>query len=257
MKSSSNPIRSKRATARRGVLLAAFIVLAVLFLPISIFSGIATAAPIDYVLTGSFDTVNFPEGSQGPGPFDNRPFTIDWTVPNPTLPDDPFGTRYFVDATLSITGIGTFQQSVTWSLSPFGISYGLGGFNNVLVNGDSLFFGICGGGSCNDPILYNQDPFNPVLFTGTFPLGLDASCTVSAPCLNAQTNYFGTEFIGTRYFGTLTVTEGATPIPEPTTLVLMILGLAGLGYTRRRIRTRSVRWLRKLPSQVDSRVVVG
>ena len=186
---------------------------------------LAEATPINYSLSGTFDTVNFPPEAIGPGPFDNRLFTIDWTVPHPTLPDDPFGTRYFVDATLSITGIGTFQQSVTWSLSTFVISYGLGGFNNVLVNGDSLFFGICGGGSCNDPVLYNQNPFNPVLFTGTFPLGLDSSCSAGAPCLNAQANYFfdGTGF-GTRYFGTLTVSS----VPEPSTWLLLGSGLMGL-----------------------------
>ena len=185
---------------------------------------LAEATPINYSLSGTFDTVNFPPEAIGPGPFDNRLFTIDWTVPNPTLPDDPFGTRYFVDATLSITGIGTFQQSVTWSLSTFGINYGLGGFNNVLVNGDSLFFGICGGGSCNDPVLYNQNPFNPVLFTGTFPLGLDSSCSVSAPCLNAQANYNGGTFSSTRYFGTLT----ASAVPEPSAWLLLGSGLMGL-----------------------------
>ena len=187
---------------------------------------LAEATPINYSLSGTFDTVNFPPEAIGPGPFDNRLFTIDWTVPNPTLPDDPFGTGYFVDATLSISGIGTFQQSVTWSLSTFGISYGLGGFNNVLVNGDSLFFGICGGGSCDDPVLYNKDPFNPVLFTGTFPLGLDSSCSNGgAPCLNAQANYFlgGTGF-STRYFGTLTVSA----VPEPSTWLLLGSGLMGL-----------------------------
>ncbi len=203
------------------------------------FSAIAAAEPINYLLIGTFDTVNFPPGAQGPGPFDNRAFSIQWTVSDPSKPFDPFGTRYQVEASLSIDGVGAFQQNVIWSLSPFVISYGLGGFTDVLAPGDSLFFGICSGGECTDPVLYNRDPFNPVLLTGTFPLGLDSSCAGPAPCLNAQANYFSTEpFIGTRYFGTLSVTEGA--IPEPANLTLITLALACLSYKCRRGDTKAV-----------------
>ena len=44
------------------------------------------ATPINYSLSGTFDTVNFPPEAIGPGPFDNRLFTIDWTVPIPHYP---------------------------------------------------------------------------------------------------------------------------------------------------------------------------
>ena len=86
----------------------------------------APAVPINYVLTGVFDTVNFPE--PGTGPLDHRQFTIEWTVLDPSNPPDPFGTRYFVDASLTIDGIGSFDQAVVWSLSTFVTNYGLGPF---------------------------------------------------------------------------------------------------------------------------------
>ena len=108
-------------------------------------------------------------------------------------------------------------------------------FTDILAPGDSLFFGICGGGACNDPILYNRDPFNPVLFTGTFPLGLDSSCTFDAPCLNAQSNYFGDAFFSTRYFGDLVVT--ASEAPEPATILLLSAGVASIIAKRQRRRT--------------------
>jgi hypothetical protein len=143
-------------------------------------------------------------------------------------------THYVVDASLSIGGIGTFRQTASWSLSTT-FSSSLTGFSDVLVPGDLLGFGICGGGACNDPVLFNLNPFNPVLFTGTFPLGLDSSCAVSAPCLNAQAVYISAgQAFGTRFFGTLTVTEGAAAVSEPCTLALFILGLVGLGSTCRR-----------------------
>ena len=203
-------------------------------LMVTIFPVTASAVPINYVLTGVFDTVNFPEPG-AIGPLDQREFTIEWTVPDAANPTDPFGTSYFVDASLAIDGVGSFDQTVVWSLNPFVISYGRGPFTNILTTGDSLFFGICGGGACNDPNLYNRDPFNPVLFTGTFPLGLDSSCAFDAPCLNAQTNYFGETFFGTRYFGTLIVT--ASDVPEPATILLLGAGVTGLIARRQRRRT--------------------
>lgn len=205
---------------------------AVALLLVVVTPAASVAAPITYVLTGVFDTVNFPES--GSGPFDHREFTITWTVPDPSDPLFPFTTLYLVNASLSIDGIGAFEQTVAWSLSIFGTSYSLGGFSDILSSGDSLFFGICSGGACNDPILYNRDPFNPVLFTGTFPLGLDSSCAFDSPCLNAQANYFGDVSYSTRYTGSLVAT--AADVPEPATVLVLATGAVAVASRRRRLR---------------------
>ena len=42
-------------------------------------------------------------------------------------------------------------------------------------------------------------------------------------------------FAEANFFSTIDLTVDATDIPEPTTILLLGLGLAGLGYTRRRL----------------------
>jgi hypothetical protein len=164
------------------------------------------AVPLHYDWTGTFE--------DGTGPFNNRNFSITFTIPDPA--DTDLAVRYTVDASLTIDEIGTFEQTVIvdfgFPSTTMGIS-GLG-FQNILVAGDSMYFGICTGGSCNDPILWNGDPSNPVLFTGTFTLGLDSSCSVSAPCSNAIANWFdGMGGVSTtNYQGTLVVSSGGSEI---------------------------------------------
>lgn len=169
--------------------------------------------PINYALEGTFGEVWLPEDFIGAGPFDDRNFRLTWTVPNPSEPDDPLGTRYFVDATLTIEGIGTYSQVVAWELPTYALVYGLVAFENILEPNDNIAFGICTGGICEDPfrpILWNQDPYKPELFTGTFALGPNLFCS-TPPCNSTFANYFfpgdngGFDAITTLYSGTLRV----------------------------------------------------
>ena len=196
----------------------------------------AATLPVQYVLDGTFTTVS---GSTAPGPFDGRNFNITWSVPDPTAPDDPFGATYLVNASLTIEGIGSFQQGVAWQLSPYTYAVGLVSFQGILTPDDNIAFGICSGGACSDPILWNQDPLNPELFTGVFALGSDSSCAFSAPCLNAIANYFfpnesgGFDAITTLYVGTLY----ATTVPISPTIWLFGSGIFGLASFGNRKKT--------------------
>lgn len=185
----------------------------------------AQAIPLMYDWTGAF--------VDGTGPFNNRDFSITFTILDPAVVD--LSVTYTVDASLNIVGIGTYNQTVNVAFANFTtttMSIVGTGFQNILEPGDSMYFGICTGGSCNDPILWNGDASNPVLFTGTFALGLDSSCSVSAPCNNAIANWF--DGVGgsttTPYQGTLIVSE----VPVPAALWLFGSGLLGLvGIARR------------------------
>lgn len=146
---------------------------------------------IAYTWTGTFEP--------GAGPFNGRNFEIMFTIDAPSSPDVP-GARdaaYFVDATLNIDGIGTFGQEVA-SVFKGRPALGLGGyerwFRDVLIPGDSLFFGIGTGGATDAPSLWNvpplSEPTGSALYTGSFPLGLDSQCIPAPPCNNAIANYF-------------------------------------------------------------------
>lgn len=189
----------------------------------------AASLPVQYVMEGRFTTV---WDSTPPGPFDDRNFVVRWTVPDPSMPDCTFCTSWdFLSATLSIEGIGVFKQDVSWTLTPGRINYSLGPFLGIRTPEDISGFGICGGGACLDPLLWNQDPLSPELFTGVFPLGLDSSCAGPAPCLNATMNYSdGSDAYVTPFVGTLT----ATTIPIPPSLWLFSSGLFGLIEISRR-----------------------
>jgi len=206
---------------------AAFSVLLILLsIPCAV---LAANTPIHYQWDGTFEA--------GSGPLNGRSFTIEFTAADPSV---AYGAEYFVDAKLSLAGVGIYEQSTWFRFASYAATTaGLGGFTDVLSPGDSLFFGICTGGSCNEPILWNVNPESPVLFTGSFPLGLTSSCTFpEESCGNAFANYFDGQGGGntTSYVGNLV----ATAVPEPGTVALMSIGLAGIGLTRRRW-TRSLR----------------
>jgi len=161
---------------------------------------------IVYTWTGTFEP--------GSGPFNERDFEISFIIDDPSSPDVP-GSRdagYFVDATLNIQGIGTFEQEVA-SVFKGRPALGLGGyerwFRDVLIPGDSLFFVIGTGGATDAPALWNVPPLNEptgsALYTGSFPLGLDSQCVPAPPCNNAIANYFDGMggSITTEYMGNL------------------------------------------------------
>jgi hypothetical protein len=193
---------------------------------VALFSGAVRATPIHYDWSGVFES--------GQGTLNNRAFTIGFTVPDPSV----FGAEYQVDASLVIAGIGAWQQPVVFNFSDYTTTtVGLGGFTNILQSGDSLYFGICTGGQCNDPVLWNGIPDNPVLNTGTFALGLESSCRFPDECNNAIGTWFDGQggAITTRYSGTLVVAE----VPEPSTAPLLVAALAVLlagPYPRRQGR---------------------
>jgi len=144
----------------------------------------ACTQPIEYTWTGTFKEVS--------GPFDHLEFTISFVVGDPSSPltPDMFFANYRVDARLDMETIGVLDKQVGVNFGIPGTTVGLGSWENVLMQGDSLSFGICTGGACNDPILWNRNGREPVLFTGEFPLGLDSSCYADPPCNNAIANYF-------------------------------------------------------------------
>jgi len=192
---------------------------------LALLSGAALGAPVRYEWSGVFEP--------GGGALNSRSFTIGFTVPDPSV----YGAEYHVDASLAIGGIGAWQQEVVFDFSDYvATTVGLGGFTDILQPGDSLFFGICSGGSCNDPVLWNANPSNPVLNTGTFSLGLDSSCTFPGGCNNAIANWFDGQGGGTtaRYLGALVVTS----VPEPSSASLLALALAVSFLVDRRIRRR-------------------
>jgi len=157
---------------------------------------------VAYTWTGTFEP--------GSGPFNERDFEITFTIDDPSSPDVPGFTdaAYFVDATLNIQGIGTFEQELA-SVFQFRTALGLGEFSDVLIPGDSLFFGIGTGGATSAPVLWNRPPLSEptgsALYTGSFPLGLDSQCVPAPPCNNAIANYFDGMggSITTEYMGNL------------------------------------------------------
>jgi hypothetical protein len=181
--------------------------------------GVQASTPVHCGWSGTFEA--------GAGPFNSRGFTIDFTVADPAV----VGAAYEVHASLAIGGVGAWQQSTVFRFTPYvNTTAGLGAFTNVIQPGDSVYFGICSGGSCNDPVLWNGNAASPVLNTGTFALGLDASCTFPGGCNNAIVNWFDGQGGGTttRYLGSLVVTS----VPEAGTAALWSLGLGlGLGLT--------------------------
>jgi hypothetical protein len=194
---------------------------------LALLSGMAMAGtPVHYEWSGMFEP--------GLGIFNGRSFMIAFTVTDPSV----YSADYPVNASLSISGIGAWQQDLRFDFADYTTTtVALFPFTNLVQTGDAMGFGICTGGSCNDPVLWNGDPNNPLLNTGSFALGLDSSCTLPGACDNAIANWFDgdSSITTTRYVGTLVVTS----VPEPGPGALWLLGLAGVGLASKLRAARS------------------
>ena len=167
---------------------------------------------------------------------------IEATVGNPiTATDFPINTSVVVT-----TGV-EFSQFVSMTFISSGFSQTLEGTLTVDIGETSIFssfVGIAQGVTVNitvDNLTWGSTPGEIVGAAVTSSAGFISGVNfLPTPTFESDSVSFGFGMLGTQP-GTnlsqtvgLTVNHDATPVPEPSVLGLMLIGLAALGFNRRR-----------------------
>lgn len=172
--------------------------------------SVSAAAPADAALLDYTFNAMFEGGADISGTL-----TIDDTVGVYTLVDLDLlvGTTTFNTSNASLQNFGTFTAGQFLR-----IGGNLNGINSILSGTDDFFFSVFANGSA--------------LTAGSFT---STTATTSGRSFYASGSAQGGE--------TFVVTPVAGAVPEPTTWMLMLIGMAGVGFSMRRKAKQTVRVL--------------
>ena len=158
-----------------------------------------------------------------------------------TTQSDPSGRIVATDPSVALLG----------SRSIVGLNSG-GGFAslrysfNVIINSITFAFGDAGGEDDTPVIISAFDAANSLLgsMSATYPQGFGAGKSLTLDFQGARSFTIASGTIGNNpnsVFSEITSYETAGAVPEPATWMMMLLGLAGVGFSMRRRDQQTLR----------------